>query len=239
MPLLGEEQVEVELRRQPLVELDRGVVEARALGGLVVGAQDRRVAPGRAGADVALLEHADVGDPVVAGQVVGGREAVRAAADDHHVVAVAQLAAAAATSGACGTGHASGASRTRPQARRPPARRAARRRRRTPSRRSAAYPAPNRCRKRSPRSRRIIPGVRATETGANAASREALRAQVERRRPGEGLARERPDDRVRAERRGQLDHGDEPRPPAAAASSASRTAAGALGRGHGQHPVGR
>ena len=35
----------------------------------------------------ALLEHGDIGDAVVAGQVVGGGEPMPAAADDDHVVA--------------------------------------------------------------------------------------------------------------------------------------------------------
>ncbi len=92
--LLGEEQVEVQLRREALVELHRGLVEPSALGGAVVRAQDRRVAPRRAGADVVLLEDRDVRDPALA-QVVGGGQAVRAAADDHDVVARLQLAAGA------------------------------------------------------------------------------------------------------------------------------------------------
>ena len=49
------------------------------------------VAADVAGADVALLEHRDVGDAVLAGEVVGGGEAVRAAADDHDVVGVPEL----------------------------------------------------------------------------------------------------------------------------------------------------
>ena len=87
---LREQQVEVELGGQPLVHLHALVVEASALRRLVVGAEDRRVATGRAGADVALLEHRDVLDAELP-EVVSGREAVRAAADDHDVVAVAQL----------------------------------------------------------------------------------------------------------------------------------------------------
>ena len=79
---------------EPLVELDRCVVEPRALGRLVVRAQDRRVTPGGARADVALLEHGDVGDPVLA-QVVRRRQSVRAAADDDHVVAPLEIAGAA------------------------------------------------------------------------------------------------------------------------------------------------
>ena len=91
---LREQQVEVELLREALVELHARVVEARALGRLVVRAQDRRVAPGRARADVALLEHRDIGDPVLS-QVVRGGQAVRAAADDDDVVGVLQLRALA------------------------------------------------------------------------------------------------------------------------------------------------
>ena len=45
MAALGEQQVEVELLRQPLVQLDARVVELRALGGLVVRAQNRGVPP--------------------------------------------------------------------------------------------------------------------------------------------------------------------------------------------------
>ncbi len=89
--LLREEEVEVELGAEALVEADALLVEARALGRAVVGADDRRVAAGRARAEVALLEHGDVRDPVVLRQVVRGREPVRAAADDHDVVARLQL----------------------------------------------------------------------------------------------------------------------------------------------------
>src|SRR5256885_12571310 len=51
-----------ELAREPLVELDASLVELGSLGRAVVRADDRRVAPGRAGADVGLLEHGDVRD---------------------------------------------------------------------------------------------------------------------------------------------------------------------------------
>ena len=90
---LREHQVEVELGREPLVELHARAVERGALGRAVVRADDRRVAAGGARADVRLLEHGDVRDAVVLGEVVGGREPVRAAADDHDVVALLQLAA--------------------------------------------------------------------------------------------------------------------------------------------------
>ena len=93
--LLGEEEVEVELDAEPLVELHARPVELGALGRAVVRADDGRVAPGSARADVALLEDGHVRDAVVLGQVVRGREAVRAAADDDDVVAILQLGARA------------------------------------------------------------------------------------------------------------------------------------------------
>ena len=94
MAALREQQVEVQLLRQALVQLHARVVEARALGRLVVRAQDRRVAPRRARPDVARLEDRDVADPVLLLQVVRGREAVRAAADDHDVVGPLEVALA-------------------------------------------------------------------------------------------------------------------------------------------------
>src|SRR5439155_8497906 len=93
--LLGEEEVEVELPAQALVGLDAPLVEGGTLRRPVVGADDRRVTAGRAGADVALLEDCHVRDPVVPREVVRGRQPVGAAADDHDVVAGPQLARAA------------------------------------------------------------------------------------------------------------------------------------------------
>ena len=91
VPVLGEHEVEVELGRELLVELDALLVERGALGRAVVGADDRRVAAGATRADVALLEDRDVRDPVARGEVVRGREPVGAAADDDDVVAPLQL----------------------------------------------------------------------------------------------------------------------------------------------------
>src|SRR5262249_44686147 len=76
---------------EALVQADALAVEGRALWSPVVRANDRRVAPGSAGADVGLLEDADVLDPMLLREVVRGRESVRAAADDHDVVAALQL----------------------------------------------------------------------------------------------------------------------------------------------------
>ncbi len=96
--MLREHQVEVEILREPLVELDALPVEGGALGRAVVRADDRRVAPRGTGADVRLLEDADVLDPVSLREVVRGREPVRAATDDDDVVAALELGCAAATS---------------------------------------------------------------------------------------------------------------------------------------------
>ena len=90
VPAPGEHHVVVQVGGERPVELHGPVVEADALGGQVVRPEDGRVPPRAAAADVPLVQHGDVGDPVVDGEVVGGREAVHAAADDDHVVGVPQ-----------------------------------------------------------------------------------------------------------------------------------------------------
>ena len=92
VPMLREHEVEVQVLRELLVELDALLVEGSALGGAVVGPDDRRVPARGPGADIALLENRDVVDAVVRRQVVRGREPVRAAADDDNVVVALQLA---------------------------------------------------------------------------------------------------------------------------------------------------
>ena len=62
------------------------VVERGTLVEQVIGANDRGVAAGVAAADPALLEHGDVRQAVLLGQVVGSPQAVTAAPDDDGVV---------------------------------------------------------------------------------------------------------------------------------------------------------
>ena len=52
----------------------------------IVGADDRRVAPGIAAAEPALVENRDVAHAVLRGQVIGGGEAMTAGADDDRVI---------------------------------------------------------------------------------------------------------------------------------------------------------
>jgi hypothetical protein len=52
----------------------------------IVGAHDRGVAAGVTAADPALFHHGHVADAVLARQVIGGRQAMRATADDHDVI---------------------------------------------------------------------------------------------------------------------------------------------------------
>src|SRR5439155_25044118 len=80
------------LSREPFVQLEAGLVEAGRLRRAVVRADDRRVAAGAARAEVALLEHRDVADPMLAREVVRDREPLDAAADDDDVVRRLQLA---------------------------------------------------------------------------------------------------------------------------------------------------
>ena len=78
--------VVVELLRQAFVQLQRKVVQPRALGVQVVGAHDRGVAPGVPAANPPSLHHSDVGDAVVLGQVVRRGQAMAATAHHHHVI---------------------------------------------------------------------------------------------------------------------------------------------------------
>ena len=72
-------------------QLDRFLVERDAFGRQIVRAHDRRVARGVAAGEIALLEHGDLADAVMLGEVVGRRQTVAAAADDDDVVGVAGL----------------------------------------------------------------------------------------------------------------------------------------------------
>src|SRR5579872_2195759 len=62
-------------------------VEPGALVPQIVRADDRRIAAGIAEPDRALLQYRDIGDAVFLGEVIGGGEAMPAAADNHDVVA--------------------------------------------------------------------------------------------------------------------------------------------------------
>ena len=88
---LGEHHVVIELLRQALPELDRMLVDRRALVIEVVRADDRRVAPGIAAAEPALLDNRDIGRAMRLGEVIGGGEAMAARADDHDVVMLLRL----------------------------------------------------------------------------------------------------------------------------------------------------
>ena len=79
---------------RPSQSLTAWLVDACALVPEVVGADDRGVAAGVAAAEPALLEHRDVGDAVLLGEIVGGGQAVAAGADDDHLVARLRLRAA-------------------------------------------------------------------------------------------------------------------------------------------------
>ena len=87
----GEHHVEVEVGSELAVELDRAVVEPDPLWRQVVRAEDGRVPARAAGAQVALVQHCHVGDPVIGSQVIGGCQPVHAAADDDDVVGALQL----------------------------------------------------------------------------------------------------------------------------------------------------
>ena len=78
--------VVVELLGQAFPELQRMLVERRRFLPEVVGADDRGVASGVAAAEPALLQHRDIGEAVLLGEVIGGREPMPARADDDGVI---------------------------------------------------------------------------------------------------------------------------------------------------------
>ena len=83
---LAEQDRVVEVVLQALPELEGVLVDGRALVPQVVRPDQGGVAGHVPARQPAPLQHRHVGDPVVLGQVVRGREAVPAAADDDHVV---------------------------------------------------------------------------------------------------------------------------------------------------------
>ena len=91
MAALGIHDVDVELDRQAAEQLDRFLVEGDTLRRQVVGAHDGGVAGGVAAGEPAAVEHRDIGDAVMGGEVIGRGEAVPAGADDDDVVARLQV----------------------------------------------------------------------------------------------------------------------------------------------------
>ena len=86
--------VVVELLGQALPQLQRVLVERSRFLPEVVRADDRGVAPGIAAAEPALLQHRDIGDAVLLGEVIGGREPMSAGADDDRVIGRLRLGVA-------------------------------------------------------------------------------------------------------------------------------------------------
>ena len=82
---LADHGVEVELLAQPLPQLHRALVEGGVARQQIVRANDRGVAPDIAGAEIALLQHGDIGDAMLLGEVIGGGETMPAADNDHVV----------------------------------------------------------------------------------------------------------------------------------------------------------
>ncbi len=83
--------VVVEILAQAFPELQGVLVDIHALVIEIVRADDGRVTAGIAAAEPALLDHGDIGDAMLFGEVVGRAKTMAAAADDDHVVFLARL----------------------------------------------------------------------------------------------------------------------------------------------------
>jgi len=91
---LADHRVVVKVLLQSLPKLHREFVKRDIAGQQVVGADDRGVAPDIAAADPSFFKDRDIGDAVLLGEVIGGRERMTAAADDDHVISVARFGVA-------------------------------------------------------------------------------------------------------------------------------------------------
>ena len=89
LPPLGVHDVEIEFVGQLLVQLHRRAVKGHPFRRQVVGADNCGIARGVAAPQVGFLQHRDIGDAVVFGQVIGGGHTVPAAANDHNVIVIA------------------------------------------------------------------------------------------------------------------------------------------------------
>ena len=67
-----------------VVELDTDILQ-------IVGADNCRVATGVTSTEPALLDDANVGDPMLLGQIIRGRKTVAATADNDDIVAPLRL----------------------------------------------------------------------------------------------------------------------------------------------------
>ena len=83
---LAEHDVVVQVLAETLPKFERLLVEQCCFGPEIVGANDRGVASGIAAADPAFLQHRDIREPMLFGQVVGGRQSMPAATDDDDIV---------------------------------------------------------------------------------------------------------------------------------------------------------
>ena len=83
---LAEQDRVAEVVLEALPQLQRVLVDLGAFIPQIVRPDQRGIAGHVAAREPALLEHGDVGDAVVLHEVMGGRQAVAAAADDHDVV---------------------------------------------------------------------------------------------------------------------------------------------------------
>ena len=85
-PARAEHDVEIQILAQSLIETPRLFVDRRRIVVQIVGANDRRVAPGIAAAQPALLDNRHLADAVIAAKIVGRSKTVSAGPDNDHII---------------------------------------------------------------------------------------------------------------------------------------------------------
>ncbi len=83
---LADHRVVIQILLQPLPELERMLVKRLIAVQEIVGTDDRGVAPDIAAANPPFLQDRHPLGPVVARQVIGGRQTMPAAADDDVII---------------------------------------------------------------------------------------------------------------------------------------------------------
>ena len=88
MTALAQHDVEVELNRHLLIQLQTFIVKAHPGRREIVTADDGGVTAASPRPNIMLLHHSHIGDPILLRQIVGAGQPMPAAADDDDIVAL-------------------------------------------------------------------------------------------------------------------------------------------------------
>ena len=85
VPLLRKEHIIIKLLRKLFIKPNAFVVKGHALGGSIIGTNDRRISPAVSGSQITLFQNGHIFDSTLS-QVVGGSQPVDPGSDDDHII---------------------------------------------------------------------------------------------------------------------------------------------------------